>query len=93
MGTRAEEWTEDSRQDFFGDASAVVLDIDSHLSASSIFTVAFAQPHDYVPISINSLDSIGKQSVYYDFDLRRVNVHDDWRRIGDKLYLYLPAMR
>ena len=74
IGIRAEEGTEDSRQVFFRDASSIVLNFDHHLSACSVFTVAFTQSHDYDPISINSLDGLGEQSMQGDFDLRRVDI-------------------
>src|SRR5215475_12384740 len=42
---RAEERTEDPRQIFFGDATAVVFDFDNHLPPRSIINVVLAQSH------------------------------------------------
>src|SRR5262249_40692079 len=93
VGIRAEEGTEDSRQVSFSDASTIVFDFDNHFPALSILTVAFAQSHDHGPVSVNSLNGVGEQPMHGVFDLRRVNVHDDRRRIGDEFDLYLPTAR
>src|SRR5262245_12760757 len=93
VGIRAEEGTEDSRQIFFVDATAVVFDFDNHFPARSTITVALTQPHDHSPVSVNSLNSVSEQPMRGGFDLRRVNLHDDQRRIGGEFYLDLPALR
>ena len=93
MRVRAEEGTEYSRQVFFGDASAVVSDFYHHFLARPVFPIAFPQSHKHSSNSVNSLDSISKQPVYGDFDLRRVNLHNNWRRISDEFDVNLPTMR
>src|SRR5262245_4269063 len=93
VGIRAEEGTEDPRQIFFGDATAVVFDFDNRFPARPIITVALAQSHDHNPVSVNSLNSVSDQPMCGDFDLRRVYLHDDRNWAGDEFDLDLTSLR
>src|SRR5262249_40603709 len=48
---------------------------------------------DHSPVSVNCLNSVSEQPMRGDFDLRRVNLHDDRNWGGDEFDLNLSALR